>query len=55
MKYSDWARNLSLFLSENNIQTKKQKGRDGERGREIKHDQVKEYETFRLGKELIPR
>ena len=41
-------------------QTKKQKGTDGERGKEkrgkeMKNDQVKEYEIFRLGKKLIPR
>ena len=41
MKYSDWARSLSLFLSENNIQTKKQKGRDGERGKKIKKIKLK--------------
>ena len=53
MKYSDWARSQSLFLSERNRQTKKQKGTDGESRKELEKDQVKKHEIFRLGKKLI--
>ena len=42
---------ISIFVR----QTKKRKGTDGERRKEIEKDQVKEYEIFRLGKKLIPR
>ena len=53
MKYSDWARRQSPFLSERNRQTKKQKGTDGESRKELEKDQVKEHEIFRLGKKPI--
>ena len=54
LKYSDWARSQSLFLSEKkNRQTKKQKGTHSESRKELEKDQVKEHEIFRLGKKPI--